>query len=203
MKVTKHLTVRVLVDVTNDFVVGVFGSAAAVAKMPAMLEFITLSEDAEELVVATWEDHGADYEASHENLKFPVAHGVRGTQGSKLHGSVGEYMDGKAAARDKRFIAISKDRFMAFGCDTVLRRIIAAYHPGENHDEGHGVTFIIAGLVTNICVIANAIYLQAAFPWAKIIVDAGACAGVTPQLHEAALDVMASMAMEVINRQEK
>jgi hypothetical protein len=51
--------------------------------------------------------------------------------------------------------------------------------------------------VTNICVIANAIYLQAAFPWANISIDAKTCAGVTEELHQAALDVMSGMAMTV------
>ena len=197
---SKPLTVRILVDVTNDFVTGPFGSAAALAGVPAMLEFITIEDDCDELVIATWEDHGADYDLSHENLKFAVPHGVRGTEGAKLFGAVGAYFDQKAAAKDKRYVAISKDRFMAYGSDTVLAKLIAEFRPQEDHHEGRGVTFILAGLVTNICVVANAIYLQGAFPWAKIVVDAAACVGVTPELHEATLDVMASMAMEVVGR---
>lgn len=196
---TTPLTVRVLVDVTNDFVSGPFGSEAARVGIPAMLEFITLPEQVDEMVIVTWEDHGAIYEESHENLKFAVPHGVRDSEGARLYGVIAEYMDQKAVEGDRRFMAIAKDRFMAYGSDKVIAEAIKNYRPTEDHQDGREVTFILAGLVTNICVIANAVYLQGAFPWAKIVLDAGACVGVTPELHKAAMEVMASMAMTVIN----
>jgi len=195
-----NLVIRILVDVTNDFVVGPFGSEAALAKAGTMLKFITLEGGSDELVLATWEDHGPAYADNHENLKFAVPHGVRDSEGARLYGAIGEYMQQKISAGDPRYHLVVKDRFMAYGSDAVISRIIAEYRPDEVHCEGRGVTFIIAGLVTNICVIANAIYLQGAFPWARVVIDADACVGVTPELHQAALEVMASMAMEVINR---
>ena len=48
----------------------------------------------------------------------------------------------------------------------------------------------LVGLCTDICVIANAMILKAAFPEVPISVDASCCAGVTPESHENALQAM-------------
>ncbi|MDV3427439.1 MAG: cysteine hydrolase [Bacillota bacterium] len=57
----------------------------------------------------------------------------------------------------------------------------------------------IVGVCTDICVISNALALRAIFPKAQIIVDASCCAGTTPEKHKAALEVMKSCCIEVIN----
>lgn len=54
-------------------------------------------------------------------------------------------------------------------------------------------------LDTDICVISNALLLKSHFPEAKIVVDASCCAGSTPDMHDAALDVMRSCQIDVIN----
>ena len=56
----------------------------------------------------------------------------------------------------------------------------------------------LCGVVTNICVISNAMILKAQFYETPIIVDSSCCAGVTPESHEAALTVMKMCQIEVI-----
>ena len=56
----------------------------------------------------------------------------------------------------------------------------------------------LIGVCSDICVISNALILKAQFPETKITVDASCCAGVTPELHEAALKVMRSCQINVI-----
>lgn len=66
--------------------------------------------------------------------------------------------------------------------------------------EGFSPTSIeIVGVCTDICVISNALALRAIFPKTPIIVDASCCAGTTPEKHKAALEVMKSCCIEVIN----
>lgn len=48
----------------------------------------------------------------------------------------------------------------------------------------------LAGLVSYICVISNAVIAKAALPEGEILVDARCTAGPDPQLHQKALDVM-------------
>lgn len=56
----------------------------------------------------------------------------------------------------------------------------------------------LAGVVTNLCVMANAVILQTAFPNAEVVVDGRLCASNDPILHGKALDVMAGMQMKVL-----
>ena len=53
-------------------------------------------------------------------------------------------------------------------------------------------TIEITGLCTDICVVSNALLLKAHFPEVLMKVDSKCCAGVTPELHNAALATMRS-----------
>ena len=55
----------------------------------------------------------------------------------------------------------------------------------------------LLGLCSDICVISNALILRAAFPNAKITVDARCCAGVTEETHLAALTAMKCCQIDV------
>jgi nicotinamidase-related amidase len=57
----------------------------------------------------------------------------------------------------------------------------------------------IVGVCTDICVVSNALLLRTICPEADIIVDASCCAGTTPEKHKAALEVMKSCHIDVIN----
>ena len=54
------------------------------------------------------------------------------------------------------------------------------------------------GFCTDICVLSNAIVLRSLFPNIPIRVKADCCAGSTPELHEAALKVMAANLIEIV-----
>lgn len=59
---------------------------------------------------------------------------------------------------------------------------------------------LVVGVVTNMCVISNAILMQAQWPEAQIYIDASLCRSFDPVLHEKALDVMEGLQMKVIHR---
>ena len=52
--------------------------------------------------------------------------------------------------------------------------------------------------MTNLCVMANAVILQTAFPNAEVVVDSRLCASFDPILHGKALDVMEGMQMKIL-----
>jgi hypothetical protein len=56
-------------------------------------------------------------------------------------------------------------------------------------------------LVSNICVISNAVLAKTAQPETPIIVDAACTAGPDPKLHEAALAVMEGLQIRVVRSQ--
>ena len=71
----------------------------------------------------------------------------------------------------------------------------------SNHiyQQDEGLEIELCGVCTDICVISNALALRMFYPNAKITVDASCCAGVTPEKHAAALEVMKSCQIDVIN----
>ncbi|WP_457945139.1 hypothetical protein [Caproiciproducens sp. LBM24188] len=56
-------------------------------------------------------------------------------------------------------------------------------------------------MVSNICVISNAVLAKAALPDAQIIVDAACTASNDEAMNEKALDVMEGIQIKVIHRQ--
>jgi nicotinamidase-related amidase len=58
----------------------------------------------------------------------------------------------------------------------------------------------LCGLVSNICVLSNAVIAKAALPEAEIVVDARLTASGDPALHEKALDVLEGLQVTVLNR---
>ena len=68
----------------------------------------------------------------------------------------------------------------------------------EEHEHAEQIDEIeLCGLCTDICVISNALLIKAYLPEVKMVVDSSCCAGVTPEKHEAALEVMRSCQIEV------
>ena len=61
----------------------------------------------------------------------------------------------------------------------------------------------VVGLLTDVCVISNVLMLRTLFPDAKITVDASCCAGTTRTKHRAALEVMKSCQIDIINEDVK
>ena len=60
------------------------------------------------------------------------------------------------------------------------------------YDEEELESVELVGLCTDICVISNALMIKSAMPELPVYVDPACCAGVTPEKHDAALEVMCS-----------
>jgi nicotinamidase-related amidase len=56
----------------------------------------------------------------------------------------------------------------------------------------------ICGLVSNICVLSNAVLAKAAAPEAEVIVDSKLTASFDPKLHQATLDVLKGIQVTVL-----
>lgn len=74
---------------------------------------------------------------------------------------------------------------------------LAQYLIKEQYDS---VEFI--GVVTDQCILSNAVIAKAALPESKIMIDATCVASNDDDLHEKALDIMESLKFQVINRKE-
>ena len=173
--------ILVVVDMQNDFIDGSLGTGEAVAIVPEVVRKIRAFDG--DAVFATLDMHFEDYLTTHEGKKLPVLHCIDGTEGAKLQPQV---LD---ALRDKNCRMIPK--INSFGTFEIGKELAELFPGGQLEIE-------IIGLCTDICVVTNALLLRTQYPDAIITVDSHCCAGVTPERHEAALDVMRSCQIEVI-----
>ena len=169
----------VVVDMQRDFVNGSLGTAEAESIIPQAVEKIRGFEGE---IFVTYDTHFEDYPESAEGKKLPVPHCIRNTPGWELDDRIAEALEGKPVTRVEKY---------TFGSDKLPGLI-----SGKSSGDGFSVELI--GLCTDICVISNALLLKASFPEMPISVDANCCAGVTPELHEAALKVMKSCQIDIL-----
>lgn len=170
----------IVVDMQKDFVDGALGTKEALAAVPAVVEKIR-TFDGE--IFATLDTHFPDYLNTAEGRKLPVAHCIKGTDGWRLNDAVAE------ALEEKQYTAVEKN---TFGSVDLPQKIAQAA-------DGEPFSVELIGLCTDICVVSNALLLKAYFPDFPISVDASCCAGVTPELHDAALRTMRSCQIDIIH----
>ena len=171
-----------VIDYQNDFVDGALGFPGA-EKLDAGIAAKVRSYGRGH-VLFTRDTHFENYLDTREGRLLPVVHCIKGTPGWELYGETA------AAVAEVDAPAIDK---LVFGMD-VTDPATAAVLP-EAADE-----IELVGLVSNICVISNACVLQARYPEARIIVDAGLTASMDPAMHEKVLDVLEGFQVRVINR---
>ena len=82
---------------------------------------------------------------------------------------------------------------LTFGMDIADPAILALLPESADRIE-------VCGLVSNICVVSNAVVLQSHYPNAQMVVDANLTASFAPDLHEKTLDVLAGLQVEILNR---
>lgn len=189
------MKVIVIIDCQNDFINGSLGSAEAQAIVPRIVEKLNNHPDKKNtLVLFTKDTHYNDYLDTFEGEHLPIPHCIENTPGWSINKEI------KNAVRDNRFPSYSSRDIISsriykntFGSD-VLREFLEEYC-----NDIEDVEFI--GLCTDICVISNVLMARQTLPNHKIVVDASCCAGVTPEKHKAALEVMKSCQIDVINEE--
>ena len=160
--------ILVVIDMQNDFIDGALGTGEAQAMLPRLVAKLERETDA--VLVFTQDTHGVDYLETQEGKNLPVPHCIKPEKGWEIAPSLKPFVEQAAAVVEKP----------TFG-SLELPKVIAGLEPDEIE---------LVGLCTDICVIANAMILKAAFPEVPVSVDASCCAGVTLQSHENALAAM-------------
>ena len=173
----------IVVDYQNDFVNGSLGFPEAGRLEGNIAKKIEQYRKNGGDVIFTFDTHRENYLKTQEGKNLPVTHCIEGTAGHMLYGQIGELIQ----KSDKRFY---KDTFGSDGLYEYLKT-----NPYESIE--------LVGLVSNICVIANAVLAKTAQPETPICVDAACTASHDGKLNEAALDVTEGLQIQVINRKER
>lgn len=170
--------ILIVIDMQNDFVDGSLGTKEAMAIIPNVVEKIKSYQKDD--IFATRDTHEHDYLSTPEGKHLPVEHCIYGTDGWQLVPEVKILLAGVEI--------IDKPTFGSTTLVEILKMV----------REAEPIEIEMIGLCTDICVISNALLLKAALPDVEITVDASCCAGVTPKLHEEALDVMESCQINIV-----
>ncbi len=160
-----------VIDMQNDFIDGALGTKEAAAIVPNVVKRI---QEFEGDVLYTRDTHSDNYMETQEGRNLPVPHCIKGTPGWEL------CPDLKALRDADNSPVLDK---VTFGAKDLPAYLEARYPGGLECVE-------LIGLCTDICVISNAMVLKAFFPELPVSVTASCCAGVTPESHENALNVM-------------
>lgn len=160
-----------VIDMQKDFIDGSLGTKEAVAVVDNVKKKIAEYQANNDEIIFTRDTHQADYLNTNEGRHLPVEHCIEGTAGWQIW----EGLEVPEA------IYIDKPTFgyLKWG-DYALEEVE------------------IVGLCTDICVVSNALIIKALYPEIRVTVDAGCCAGVSPESHKAALLTMKMCQVEVI-----
>lgn len=184
-QVSKLLTV---IDYQNDFVTGSLGFEGAAAIDNGIAHLVQTYLAQGDHVLFTYDTHDEYYLETREGRALPIPHCNPKETGWRLYGKTQEICCETCANHQihtvcKNTFGMSPADLCALGRELPdLREIL------------------VVGVVTNMCVISNAILFQAQWPEAQITVDAALCRSFDPVLHDKALDVMQGLQMNVINR---
>ena len=162
--------VLIVVDFQNDFVDGSLGFENANKLDEVIYSKIKEYKENGDDIIFTFDTHYEDYLDTFEGKNLPVKHCIKGTFGHNLYGKVATLCD----SNDKCF---EKNTFPSLDLANYLKQC--------NYKEVE-----LCGLVSNICVISNAIMVKSALPNASIIIDSKATDSFDKVLHEQTLNVL-------------
>ncbi len=161
----------VVVDFQNDFVKGTLGFEDADSISNTVIQAIEDHLNNGDDLVFTKDTHFSNYLDTTEGKILPVVHCIKGTPGHDLYKSVAPYETKAKKIYEK----------ITFGSLELAMDV--------KDKEYHEIT--VVGLVTNICVLSNALLLKAALPEAEVIVLKTGVNSYDKKLHQQTLDVLA------------
>ncbi|MBQ8622009.1 MAG: cysteine hydrolase family protein [Oscillospiraceae bacterium] len=171
-----------VIDYQNDFVDGALGFPGAEKldeKIAAKIRAYGKGR-----VLFTRDTHFENYLQTREGRNLPVVHCLKGTPGWEVYGQTAKALaEVEAKAIDK----------LVFGMDVTDPATAAVLPDAADEIE-------LVGLVSNICVVSNAVVLQSKYPETTILVDASCTDSFDKTLHEKVLDVLEGFQVKVVNR---
>lgn len=199
---SKALKILVVVDPQKDFIDQCLGNADVQAVVPNIVNKIDNEGDQFDFIITTQDYHHDDtYLDTQEGKKLPIKHCIAGTEGVGFNEDIKAAILRWAQRSDKDYTFwynVTKPAFGSLELPVVIENIMKQ----ENVKEAE---VVMCGFDTDICVIACTLCVQGGLGNnmehnAHIVVDASCCAGTSEAKHNAALDVLESCLITVINR---
>lgn len=167
----------IVVDYQVDFVTGALGFENALKIEDGIYNRINYYLENGDDVVFTLDTHEDSYLSTEEGTYLPVKHCIKNTNGHELYGKVKDLV----------------------GCNKVFEKAtfpsseLLTYLLDKDYDY-----IELCGVVTNICVISNAVIAKAAKPLAHIVVNEKLCASNDLDMEQKSIEVMKNLQIEII-----
>ena len=177
----------VFIDCQNDFITGTLGNIEA---QKALKVIEDVADIPMKYAYATADTHyDEEYLDSREGQKLPIKHCIINDYES--NGWDFPFKLNRTLCNKTVYAKINKYSFGSLNLSAVLKKI-------ENLE-----CIVFVGFCTDICVISNVLITQAKFEnEIPIVVIEDGCAGTSPEKHKAALDVMRSCQIDVVNHDD-
>ena len=170
----------VVVDYQNDFVDGALGFDGADQIEDEIVKLIDRFEENNDFVAFTLDTHESDYLNTTEGKNLPVEHCIKGTEGWKVRERLQEYLPRHPVFEKHTFGSMNLGNYIQ-GMNPII-------------DEVY-----LVGLVSNICVISNAIIAKAALgKYGKVFVVKNATASFDEDMQQKGFDILENLHIKVI-----
>ena len=170
----------VVVDYQNDFVDGALGFDGADSIEDEIVKLIDEFEKNNDFVAFTLDTHDSEYMYTTEGKNLPVEHCVKGTDGWKVRKRLQEYLTRHPVFEKHTFGSINLGNYIQ-GINVLI-------------DEVY-----LVGLVSNICVISNAIIAKSALgKYGKVFVVKNATASNDEEMQQKGFDILENLHIKVI-----
>ena len=180
----------IVVDYQKDFVDGALGFEGADMLDDRIAAKIDEYREAGDSVAFTFDTHHKDYLETQEGQKLPIPHCIEGTPGHALYGKVAE----RFRETDASFLKPT------FGSSALFERLVGRQAVADGIGTDPYESIELVGLVSNMCVLSNAVIARTACPNVPVIVDAACTDAPDLEMNEKALDIMEGLQIQVINR---
>ncbi len=177
----RHIMGRLLivVDMQNDFVDGALGFEGADGIIEGIASKIRSYKDNNDEVVYTLDTHFDNYPDTQEGRNLPVPHCIKGSSGHELVPGLKDLLADCLCFEKPTFGSLKLANYI-------------------NSNEDKYDVIEVCGLVSNICVISNAIITKAAAPEAQIIVDSTLTDSFDKTLNSETFDILKGVQVTVL-----
>lgn len=168
----------IVVDYQVDFVSGSLGFEKAKLLDDKIAKKIDDYRKNDDEIIFTFDTHQSNYLETNEGRHLPVPHCIEKTSGHKLYGKTASML---------------KDSDKCFYKSTFGSAELFEYLKTKEYQS-----IELCGVVSNICVISNAVLAKTAQPETEVIVDSTCTASNDDELNKSALNVMKSVQINVL-----
>ncbi len=175
----------VVIDMQVDFTTGALGNAECTAAIEKVIN--TIKSGKYDAILATRDTHQENYMDTLEGKNLPVVHCIEGTAGWEIVPEIEAAI--REANGDNETLIFNKPTFGSVELAEYIKTI---------YENDNDITVDFVGVCTGICVISNVSLVKAFCPNALVRVISDACACVTPDTNNTAIDAMKTFQVEIV-----